>query len=144
MLRLLSLAVLLTLSFAGCRSEPRSCVKMKELCGTEADTCRDLREELGTKLGQGAVDTLDGCVLTANTCSAAAGCVTGQAAKATLGAAVEFMSAFADTVNPGKADECVKNAKTPAEAAGCRTGAMGKTAADGLDAFGKGVEQGSR
>ena len=50
------------------------------------------------------------------------------------------MSAFADTVNPGRRMECVKDANAGRRQE-CRTGAMGKTAADGLDAFGKGVEQ---
>ncbi|MDP3233822.1 MAG: hypothetical protein Q8S33_05355 [Myxococcales bacterium] len=142
MLRLTLLALLLTL--AGCRTEPRACVKMKELCGTEAQTCRDLRDDVTEHFGQGAVDTLDGCVLSANTCSQAAGCVSGEAAKATLSAATDFMNAFADTVNPAHADDCVKNARTASEAAGCRAGALGKSLAESAEAFAEGVKKTSR
>lgn len=126
---------------AGCKSEPRACTKLKELCGTEAEACRELRDDLQADFGQSAVDTLDGCVLQANTCSAVAGCATGEAAKATVAAAADFMNAFVATVSPASADECVKNAKSAAEAAGCRAGAVGKQLEASADEFAEGLRK---
>ena len=125
----------------GCTSEPRACAKLKELCGTEIDECKELRDDLQADFGQSAVDTLDGCVLQANTCSSAAGCATGEAAKATLAAATDFMNAFVTTVSPASADECVKNAKSSAEAAGCRAGAVGKALEMSANEFAEGVRR---
>lgn len=142
MRRLVSFALLVTLS--GCRAEPRACVKLKALCGTELQTCRDLRDDVTEQLGQEAVDTLDGCVLSANSCSGAAGCISGQAAKATLDAAADFVSAFAETVSPSHAEDCVKNAHTRSEAAGCRAGALSKELAESAEAFARGMQKTSR
>jgi hypothetical protein len=125
----------------GCKSEPRACTKLEELCGTKTETCRALRDDLHADFGQSAVDTLDGCVLQANTCSAAAGCATGEAAKATLAATADFMSAFVTSVSPATADECVKNAKSTAEAAGCRAGAAGKVLEASANEFADGLRK---
>jgi hypothetical protein len=142
MLRLTSFVLFVMLN--GCRSEPHACIKMKELCGTESQTCRTLREDVKGQFGQVAVDTLDGCVLGANTCSQAAGCASGQAAKAMASAAAEFVSAFANTVSPSPADDCVKNARTASEAAGCRAGALGKSVAESTESFADGVRKSMR
>lgn len=131
--------VCLVVATAGCKTEPRACVKMKELCGTESSACRDLRDDVQANFGQSAVDTLDGCVLQANSCSEAAGCVSGEAAKATAKAAGEFFGAFAKSASPASADACVKNAKSDAEAAGCRVGAAGKALEERMNQFAEGV-----
>lgn len=128
------------LALSGCTETPRSCAKMKELCGTEPKDCRELRADVQEEFGQKAVDTLDGCVLQANTCSAAAGCVSGEAAKASVAAAAEFMNAFVDTMTPESADACVKRAKTPAEAAGCKAGAVGRALEARVSEFAEGVK----
>ncbi|MGC4118570.1 MAG: hypothetical protein QM765_29235 [Myxococcales bacterium] len=134
-------AVLLMLLTAGCKSEPRACEKMRELCGTESAICRDLREDVQAQLGQPALDTLDGCVLQANSCSEAAGCVSGEAAKASVEAAANFVTAFAKSASPSSAEECVKNAKSEAEANGCRAGAVGKAMVERLNQFAAGLKK---
>jgi hypothetical protein len=133
--------MLVVVTLAGCKSEPRACVKMKELCGTETSSCRDLRDDLQEQFGEGAVDTLDGCVLQANSCSEAAGCATGEAAKATAKAAGEFFGAFTKSVSPSSADECVRNARSDAERAGCRVGAFGKELESQAEQFADGVKR---
>ncbi len=136
--------VLVILVLAGCRTEPRACVKMKTLCGTEESACRNLRDDVQAQFGQGAVDTLDGCVLQANTCSEAAGCVTGSAAKATAEAAANFFNGFARSVSPASAEACVKEAKTEAEANGCRAGALGTSLEEQVSQFAEGLERSRR
>lgn len=138
-MRGLLLLVLVTLT--GCRSEPRACVKLEALCGTEQSSCRDLRDELQVQFGAGAVDSLDGCVLQANSCAEAAGCASGEAAKATAAAAGEFFSAFSKSVSPASADPCVKQAQSEAERAGCRAGAFGRALGVEAERFAEGVRK---
>lgn len=137
-----SLLALVVGCASACTSEPpRACVKMKELCGTERDTCVDLRADVLTHLGQGAVDSLDGCVLQAGTCSQAAGCVTGQAAKATAAAMADFADAFVKEVSPDDARGCDTSSGSRSEAAGCRVGLLSRSAAEHARQFAAGLER---
>lgn len=100
--RTVAFAALVVVVLSSCKVEPRACVKMKDLCGTELETCHELRDSTKENLGEGALDTLDGCVLQASTCSEAAGCATGSAAKATLEAAKNFANGFGKALLEGE------------------------------------------
>lgn len=134
--------VLCVVLSGGCsKPVPRACEKMRELCGTEPSACRDLRDDVQSQLGQSALDTLDACVLQSDTCSGAAGCVTGEAAKASLNAAANFVNAFAKAASPSSAEACVKAATSEAEANGCRAQAVGQVMGERLKQFAEGLKK---
>ncbi len=89
--RLLAVA-LLALTLSGCKTTPRSCEKMKALCGTELDNCTSARDSVKEKFGSEALDKFDACYLEANSCAEANGCLAGAAFNATADAAKSFLN----------------------------------------------------
>ena len=91
MVRRCALLAVLSLALTACRSETATCGRMKDLCGTTEESCKELFKSTRETFGEKGVDAMKTCFADATSCSEASGCVAGVGLKGLTDSATEFL-----------------------------------------------------